>query len=131
MNVQDAKEALRQAKPLVSIGEQSVCDLSLAFLLAFEGDLVGARKIHRNVINSKNTPNPQAMKDVFTFLAQVIDAYPQKAQIRFVCALLNDEFGDKALAKEEFENYLAKMGDNVITDVGRWRREAKIRISRI
>jgi len=49
------------------------------------------------------------MLGVFNFLGQATSTYPEKPQLRFAYALLNDEFGDKALAQEEFEEFLLKV----------------------
>jgi hypothetical protein len=66
---------------------------------------------------------------VLSFLCQAIVKYDGKPQIRFVYALLNDEFGDKSIASDEYETFISLVKENKIYK--NWKREAEIRKSRI
>jgi len=130
-DIDGSKEAIRKARTSVPVSKQSSCNISDAFLLTIEGNLRDARKLYRKIINSRNIPDLGIMSNVFSFLGQAITAYPAKPQIQFAYALLNDEFGDRALAQKEFEEFIAKVNNSNDRGLMKWAREAKLRIQRI
>ena len=125
-DVAGAKDSIRKSRQFTPAQNQSICDLSEAFLFCFEGDLREARKIYRKI--AKNPPSHQTINGVFSFLCQAIEAFSDKPQIRFVYALLNDEYGDKFIASEEFAKFILETEG--IDLYKQWNREAKFRIKR-
>lgn len=126
-DVEDAKNSIRKARQLVPFQNQNLCDLSEAFLICYEGNLREARKIYRKL--TKNPPSSQTMTDIFCFLHQAIETFVDKPQIRFVYALLNDEYGDKSIASDEFKIFISETDG--IDIYKQWNREAKLRLKRI
>jgi len=126
-DVNGAKDSIRKARQFMPLQGHNLCDLSEAFLLCFEGNLREARKIYKKL--TKNPPTYQTMSNIFSFIAQAIEAFKDKPQIRFVYALLNDEYGDKSIALEEFNKFILETESNELYK--QWNREACIRIKRI
>ncbi len=124
-DLRGSKEAVVKARMNSSSQSLNICDVSEAFLMCFEGDLRGARKIYRRLINN-SPPDYKVMNNVFSFLYQSIEKHTDKPQIRFAYALLNDEFGDKTIATEAFEQFLSETEGKEFFNS--WRREASIRI---
>ena len=124
-----SKEALHRARLESNTHGNLLCDLSEAFLLCFEGNLRDSKQLYKRVISSKSTPDLKAMNNIFSFLDQAISRYPEKPQIRFAYALLNDEFGDKNLASIEYAHFISETNGNNVFD--RWSREAILRKQRI
>jgi tetratricopeptide (TPR) repeat protein len=130
-DIDGAVAAIRKGRASTPAEQQSPCDLSEAFLLAFTGRLRDAKKLYKKMVDSKYVPDPRLLWDVLQFLEQAISAFPDKPQIQFLYALLNDEFGDRALGQKEFEEFLTKVRDASDEHLKRWAREAKFRIARI
>jgi len=130
-DIDGSKDAIRKARTSIPLHNQSSCDISDAFLLTFEGNLRDARKLYRKIINNKHIPALRVMSNIFSFLGQAVAAYPAKPQIQFAYALLNDEFGDRTLARKEFDEFISKVNNSNNGGLTKWAREAKLRIQRI
>lgn len=128
-NMVQAKDAIRKSRQLGPLGQQSVCDLSEAFLLAFEGNLREAKHLYKKVLESHNLPNASTIYQITTFLDQVCEKYQNNLEIRFLYGIFNYEFGDNNLAYKELEKFctLAESKPNL----SRWVQEARLRMKRI
>jgi len=124
----NSKEYIKKArvKTPTDLKFQANCDLSEAFLLAYEGKMIESKKLYKKVLHSKNVPEKSVMDEIFSFIGQAIVAFPDKPLIRFIHGLLNDELGDKILACDEFRRFVSEANN-----MPRWTREAKKRIERI
>jgi hypothetical protein len=126
-DVSGAKESIRRARQYIPFQGQNLCDISEAFLLCFEGNLRVARKLYKKL--TKNPPTYHTINSVCSFLNQAIGAFKDKPQIRFVYALLNDEYGDKSIASCEFNKFISEVEGNEFYE--KWKREASLRIKRL
>ena len=81
---------------------------SLGFLYAYSGRIDAALEQYKQA-NRHPLTDTAILFDIETFISEVIEKEPSKAQLLFFRGLINHkQKGDKQLAKEDFENFIAK-----------------------
>ncbi|MBE3088295.1 MAG: hypothetical protein IMZ71_04190, partial [Chloroflexi bacterium] len=91
---------------------QSVAEpyVSAAFLALWRGDFREALRHYTRAASCERFSTPSMIR-VVRFLAGVNDAHPERRQLGFGLAFVNDAFVDPATAKHEYEEFLRNTVD--------------------
>lgn len=107
-DIDKSKSVLHQARQKLSSKDLAACDFSEAFLLMYSGDFDSARKLYKRTIKKYPEPNLEMMTEIFQFLEHAALVRTDKPQIKYIQGLLQDEYGDKIVAREDYENFIKK-----------------------
>jgi tetratricopeptide (TPR) repeat protein len=77
-------------------------DFCFAFLHLYTGDFRRARNSYKIALAKKGSYNTSLVAEILEFIQQAIAQYPDKFQLHFALALLNEERLDRSTAKQEY-----------------------------
>jgi hypothetical protein len=124
---------LKEARRAVNDGKQFLPKtdpapyLSLGFLRLWEGSYQYAL---REYMRAKRymTADTRIIINVIRFFHGVMDANPERQQLRFGLAFVNDWFFDREVAKKEYQLFIEQTESSIEKGIGLVREHARVRL---
>lgn len=109
-----AKDAVEHAARLAP-SDHAAPPLSKAFLLLWARDYRKAFLEYMRAGKCREY-NTETVTSVLLFLNTMLSLHPDRSELRFALAFVNDRFFDQEVARDEFRNFLENSTDPELTD---------------
>lgn len=125
-DVPGAVQTVREAQRCMPVGDPAP-SLSLAFLALWDGRYQDALKYYARARRAV-APNPAMVTGVLAFLESVAENNPDRPEVRYGLATVNDSFFDASVARREYAEFLRRTESRSEMSVIRHHAEQRLAI---